>query len=440
MTRSSYSGSEAPRLKMEKSKLLFEKAQKFLVGGVNSPVRSFKAVGGTPLFISRARGSKIWDIDGNQYIDYVCSWGALILGAADPHVLRRVSAAAANGTSFGAPCPGEVVLAEMVTRFFPSMRLTRFVNSGTEAVMSALRLARAYTRRPKIVKFEGCYHGHVDALLAKAGSGIATLGLPDSAGIPQEFTRNTIVVPYNDLQAVAKVFMKHSSDVSAVIVEPVAANMGLVPPKPDFLRGLRRITNQYGSLLILDEVVTGFRIAPGGAQELYGIEPDLTCLGKILGGGLPIGAYGGREEIMRLLAPLGPVYQAGTLAGNPLAMAAGIETLGRLTPRLYANLEKVSKKLADGIVDAATEKHVDIRLNRIGSMLGLFFSNNDIVAYESAAASDRSKYARFFWRMLEGGVYLPPSPFETIFLSTSHSESNVEFTVNRSRQAFEDLS
>ena len=411
-----------------------------LVGGVNSPVRALTAVGGTPRFIKRARGSKIQDEDGNSYIDYVCSWGALILGSAHPKVVGALRVALRRGTSYGAPTRLETELANLVVRAFPSIEKLRFVNSGTEAVMSALRVARAYTKRDRILKFEGCYHGHSDAMLVKGGSGMATLGMPDSAGVTIGATSDTIVAPYNDLKTVEAIFQEHGEEIAAVIVEPIAANMGLVPPEPGYLSGLRTITQKYGVLLIFDEVVTGFRASLGGAQQLYGIQPDLTCLGKIIGGGLPVGAYGGSRKIMDLVAPTGPVYQAGTLSGNPLAMTAGIVTLREINRRgFYEKLERTSAQLERGLMKTAGETGCEVSLNRVGSMLGLFFTDVEVKDYSSAKSSDTSAYKVVFNSMLEHGVYLPPSPFETIFVSAAHSQRDVAKTIDAGRRAFQQL-
>ena len=408
-------------MKVEKSKEFYRDACKVLVGGVNSPVRAFKAVGGTPLFVKNAKGSKIYDVDGNCYIDYVCSWGPLILGSAHPKVVRALKEAISRGTSFGAPTRLETELAELVIDAMPSIKKIRFVNSGTEATMSALRLARAYTKRNRILKFEGCYHGHSDSLLVKGGSGMATLGTPDSAGVTASAAGDTLVAPYNDLEAVEQVFERYPDEVSAVIVEPIAGNMGMIPPEPGFLTGLRTITERYGALLIFDEVITGFRAAYGGAQSIFQIKPDLTCLGKIIGGGLPVGAYGGRGEIMDQLSPLGSVYQAGTLSGNPLAMTAGIATLHEIKKKgFYDALEKKSRLLAEGLSKAAEAIECSVQLNRVGSMLGLFFTEEKVANYSSAKSTDTEQYSHFFHAMLDLRVYLPPSAFETIFVSSAH--------------------
>ncbi len=427
-------------MKVDASKALYEQASLVLVGGVNSPVRAFTAVGGTPRFIKRARGSKIQDEDGNSYIDYVCSWGALILGSANPRVVRTLRAALPRGTSYGAPTRLETELADLVMSSFPSIEKLRFVNSGTEAVMSALRVARAYTKRNRILKFEGCYHGHSDAMLVKGGSGMATFGTPDSAGVTAGATADTLVAPYNNPDSVKTIFEEHGNDIAAVIVEPIAANMGLVPPKSDYLRDLREITGKYGTLLIFDEVVTGFRASLGGAQKLYRVQPDLTCLGKIIGGGLPVGAYGGSRKIMDLVAPTGPVYQAGTLSGNPLAMTAGIVTLKEINKRgFYEKLERASARLERGLLEAAKEADRDVWLNRVGSMLGLFFTDSEVKDFSSAKSSDTSAYKVFFNTMLEQGVYLPPSPFETIFVSAAHSQRDVTKTFDAAKRALQRL-
>lgn len=427
-------------LAMDRSKKCFDEAQRVMPGGVSSPVRAFHAVGRTPLFIAKGRGSKLVTVDGQELIDYVGSWGPLILGHAYPEVVQAVQEAAAKGTSYGAPTELELELARLVREAFPSIELVRFVNSGTEATMSALRLARAYTRRDKILKFAGCYHGHADFLLVEAGSGVMTLGLPGSAGVPQDITRNTLVAPFNDLEAVQALFEKFPQEIAAVIVEPIAGNMGVVPPREGFLEGVRELSRAYGALLVFDEVITGFRVAYGGAQRLYGIEPDLTCLGKILGGGLPVGAYGGRREIMELVAPLGPVYQAGTLSGNPLAMAAGIATLRQLKdPRVYQQLDERGEQLAQGLQEAAQKAGVPLLINRVGSMLTPFFAEEPVTDYTSAQRADTQSYALFFWAMIEGGVYGPPSQFEAWFVSLSHTPKDIECTVEAARAALKEL-
>jgi glutamate-1-semialdehyde 2,1-aminomutase len=423
------------------SKRLFEEAQRYLPGGVDSPVRAFKAVGGgTPLFIKRSQGSRLYDEDGNEFIDYVGSWGPLILGHAHPLVVKAIKKAVERGSSFGAPTELETTLAKLICEAMPSIEMVRFVNSGTEATMSAIRLARAFTGRSKMVKFAGCYHGHSDGLLAKAGSGMATLGIPSSPGVPAAVTADTLVAPYNNVEAVEQLFKDFASDIAAVIVEPIAGNMGAVLPKPGFLESLRNLTRQSGALLIFDEVITGFRVAYGGAQQLYKIAPDLTCLGKIIGGGLPVGAYGGRRDIMEMVAPSGPVYQAGTLAGNPLAMTAGIETITILKESsVYQELEKKSSLLEKGIIKAANKAGVDIQLPRIGSMFTIFFAKAPVTDYETAARADTTLYARFFHQMLSQGVYLPPSQFEAAFVSVAHTHRVIQATISAAEKAFASL-
>ncbi|MBI4297239.1 MAG: glutamate-1-semialdehyde 2,1-aminomutase [Chloroflexi bacterium] len=423
-------------MKNERSHRLYDEGLKYLPGGVDSPVRAFGAVGGQPLFIARGKGSHIWDADGNEYIDYVGSWGPLILGHAHPKVVATVRKAAGLGTSFGAPTELEVELAKLVCSALPSVEMVRFVSSGTEATMSALRLARAFTKRDKVLKFAGCYHGHADGLLVRAGSGVATFALPDSPGVPSGYAQNTLVAPYNDLLAAEALFQKQGEAIAAIIVEPVAANMGVVPPLAGFLEGLRGLTRRYGSLLIFDEVITGFRVSWGGAQGIYDIQPDLTCLGKVVGGGLPVGAYGGRRDIMSLVAPLGPVYQAGTLSGNPLAMAAGLATLKELTrPGIYVELEALGARLQAGLEALARRIEVPTRVNRVGSLLTLFFAGDEVTDYDSARRSDTERFARFFRAMLEQGIYLPPSQFEAIFLSLAHSEEDLERTLQATEQS-----
>jgi glutamate-1-semialdehyde 2,1-aminomutase len=420
------------------SQALFVAAQKVIPGGVNSPVRAFRAVGGTPPFIARGQGAYLFDVDGNRYIDYVGSWGPLILGHAHPAVVEAVCRAAELGTSFGAPTELEVELASRVVDAIPSIELVRFVNSGTEAVMSALRLARAFTGRSKIVKFDGGYHGHADLLLAQAGSGLATLGLPASAGVPPAVVADTLTAPYNDLAAVEALFDANPEQVAAVIVEPVAGNMGVVPPQPGFLAGLRDLTRQHGALLIFDEVITGFRVTYGGAQQLYAVTPDLTCLGKIIGGGLPVGAYGGRRDIMERVAPLGPMYQAGTLSGNPLAMAAGLATLRELQkPGVYDRLERLAAQLTDSIGQAAHQAGVPFYQTRVGPMFTGFFTQGPVTDYASAKRADTAAYARFFHAILGAGIYLAPSQFEAGFMSLAHTEDDVAATVTAARDAFQ---
>ena len=419
-------GTECGGPPAKKSEKLFARAQESLVGGVNSPVRAFRQVGGTPRFLVRGKGSQVWDADGRRYVDFCMSWGALLLGHADPAVVQAVRSAAGKGTSFGAATEAEVRLAEEVKKRFPSVDLLRFVNSGTEATMSAVRLARGYTDRQKILTFEGEYHGHADSLLAKAGSGVAAAGLPGSAGVPPGAVEDTLVATYNDLASVEAQFRAHDGQVAAVLVEPVAGNMGVVPPDPGFLEGLRKLTQDAGALLIFDEVITGFRVAAGGAQERYGVRPDLTCLGKILGHGLPVAAYGGRRDVMERLAPLGPVYQAGTLAGNPIAMAAGLAALRRIRPPLYARLEKRGAQLESALRDAAQAAGVPVTVNRVGSMLGLFFRSGFVRNYGDARSMDAAAYGRLFWALLRRGVYFPPAPFETVFLSAAHIRPDLD--------------
>ncbi|MDT8305900.1 MAG: glutamate-1-semialdehyde 2,1-aminomutase [Anaerolineae bacterium] len=420
---------------------LFQEAQRLMPGGVSSPVRAFRAVGGQPLFIDRAEGPYLYDVDGNRYIDYVLSWGPLILGHAHPRVVSALAAAAARGTSFGAPSPLELELARLVVAMMPALEMVRFVNSGTEATMSALRLARAFTARDRIVKFEGNYHGHADMLLVQAGSGVATLGLPDSPGVPQGTTASTLLAPYNDLDAVQQLFAQFPEEIAAVIVEPVAGNMGLVLPQPGFLEGLRDVTAAHGALLIFDEVMTGFRVHPGGAQTLYGITPDLTALGKVIGGGLPVGAYGGRRDIMEMVAPAGPVYQAGTLSGNPLAMTAGIETLRALQePGLWAALEEAGARLVAGLEEAAASAGIPIVASRAGTMFGFYFSGQPVSNWQTARQADTARFARYFQGMLAEGIYVAPSQFEAGFISTAHDEAIVAETVAAAGRVFTWLS
>ena len=414
-----------------KSQQLHARASLVIPGGVDSPVRAFKSVGGEPPYIVRGKGSRIWDADGNEYIDYVGSWGPLILGHAVPSVVEAVEKANRDGASFGACTPAEAELAEAVIEAFPSMDKVRFVSSGTEATMSAIRLARAFTRRNYIIKFEGCYHGHADSLLVKAGSGVATLGIPGSAGVLDEQAKFTLALPFNNQQAVEDCFHKFKNEIACVIVEPVVGNMGCVPPRKGYLEFLRSITEQQSAVLILDEVMTGFRLSFGGAQQLYKIKPDLTTLGKIIGGGLPVGAYGGRAELMDMIAPLGPVYQAGTLSGNPLAMAAGIATLRELKsrPEIYQQLEQHSAALVDGVLDAAKKKGVPLTANRVGSMFTWFFQPGQVHDWDTAAKSDAQAFGKFHRAMLDQGIYLPPSQYEAMFMSAAHSERDVEHTI-----------
>jgi len=408
-----------------RSQKLFQEAQNYLPGGVDSPVRAFKAVGGTPPFIARGEGSRIYDEDGNDFIDYVCSWGPLILGHSHPQVVDALKRAAERGTSFGAPTELEITLAKMISAAMPSIEMIRFVNSGTEAAMTALRLARAFTGRDKIVKFAGGYHGHADGLLVKGGSGLATLGLPSSPGVPTSYAQNTLVAPYNDAEAVAGLFQQYPEEIAAVIVEPVAANMGVVPPQPGFLDNLRSLTSRSGALLIFDEVISGFRVAYGGAQAIYGITPDLTCLGKVIGGGLPVGAYGGKRDIMKMMAPTGPVYQAGTLSGNPLAMTAGIETLKVLSqPGVYEQLESTASRLEKGIARVVGSLNLKLNISRFASLLTVFFTDSAAFDYESVSKADTKLFGRFFQQLLAEGIYWPPSQFEAAFISMAHSSSN----------------
>lgn len=422
---------------LPQSHKLFAEAQQLLPGGVNSPVRAFRGVGGEPVFIDHAQGPYLYDVDGNRYLDYVQSWGPMILGHSYPTVVEAVIEASKRGFSFGAPTQAESELAQLVIESVPSVEMIRFVNSGTEATMSALRLARAYTGRSKIVKFSGCYHGHADMLLVQAGSGVATMGLPDSPGVPAETTQHTLTVAYNDPAALEQLFLTYPQEIAAIIVEPVAANMGVVLPLDGFLARLRQLTQQYGALLIFDEVMTGFRVALGGMQERVGVTPDLTCFGKIIGGGLPVGAYGGRREIMQLVAPLGPMYQAGTLSGNPLAMAAGIATLTELRkPGQYERLEQKSQRLGDGISKAMRESGIDAQFVRIGAMFCLYFASEPVTDYAGAKRSDTARFARYFWDMLARGIYLPPSQFEACFISLALDDALLDETVEAVAAAF----
>lgn len=419
------------------SEKLFEKAKQVIPGGVNSPVRAFRGVGGTPLFITSAKGAHITDADGNKYVDYVGSWGPMILGHARQEVISAIQSAANRGTSYGAPTELEIELANEVIEAFPSIEKLRLTSSGTEATMSALRVARGFTGRPKIVKFEGCYHGHGDSLLVRAGSGVATLGLPDSPGVLPEVAQNTITVPFNDTAALEQVFREVGELIAAVIIEPVVGNMGCVPPRNGYLQDVRRITESHGSVLIFDEVMTGFRVALGGAQQLYGVKPDLTCLGKIIGGGLPVGAFGGRREIMDVVAPVGPVYQAGTLSGNPLAVTAGLTTLRLLkTLNPYQGLERSTARLVEGLSASAQEAGFQTHSNRVGSMFTSFFNHHPVSDWTTADRSNRELFAKFFHAMLNEGVYLAPSQFEAAFVSTEHTDDIIEFTIQAAKNAF----
>ncbi len=426
-------------MRTDKSRSLFKRAQKLLPGGVDSPVRAFKSVGSSPLFIARASGSRLEDVDGNKYIDYVMSWGPLIHGHAPKGLAGAIARAARNGTSFGAPSPLEVALAERVCRMMPSIERVRFVNSGTEAAMSAVRVARAATKRDRIIKFQGCYHGHADAFLVQAGSGALTFGMPNSPGVTAGASADTLVASYNDLASVDQVFAANRDRVAAVIVEPIAGNMGVVPPADGFLRGLREACTENGALLIFDEVISGFRAARGGAQATTGVRPDLTCLGKIIGGGLPVGAYGGRADLMALVSPDGPVYQAGTLSGNPLAMTAGIWCLDRLVPTLYRRLAALGARLADGLAGAAREAGVAVQVNAVGSVLTPFFTEQPVRDYASATSANTDRYARFFRGMIKRGVYPPPSQFEAWFLSAAHTVKDVETTIAAAKSAMREV-
>jgi glutamate-1-semialdehyde 2,1-aminomutase len=413
---------------------IFERGKKTLVGGVDSPVRAFRAVGGTPLVIDHALGTRLFDVDGREYLDYVCSWGALILGHAHPDVVAAVSEQAARGTSYGMTSPLEIELGEKITRAVPSVEMVRFVSSGTEAAMSAVRLARAFTERDLVIKFEGCYHGHSDGFLSEAGSGLATLGIAACPGVPEAFARVTLNTPYNGLAGVEKLFRQHPGKIAAIIVEPVAANMGVVEPAPEFLQGLRAISKREGALLIFDEVITGFRMAYGGAQSVYGIDPDLTVMGKIIGGGLPVAAYGGKRHIMERVAPLGPVYQAGTLSGNPLAMRAGLATLPKLeAPQFYENVNRRTQRLAEGFRAAIKEASIPGQVNVAGSLLTLFFCEQPVRNYDDAKKSDTKKFGKFFQEMLERGIFLPPSQYEALFVSAAHSDADIERTIAAAR-------
>jgi len=424
--------------KLDESRNLQQRAETLIPGGVNSPVRAFKAVECDPPFMVRGQGSHIWDADGNEYVDYVGSWGPLILGHADPGVLDAILNAAGNGTSFGASTPSEADLAELIVEAFPTVQKVRFVSSGTEATMSAIRLARAFTKRKYVIKFEGCYHGHADSLLVKAGSGVATLGIPGSAGVLDEVSQFTIALPFNDAEVLELAFSKYRHQIACVIVEPVVGNMGCVPANGGYLANLRTMTQRENTILIFDEVMTGFRVAYGGAQELYGIKPDLTTFGKIIGGGLPVGAYGGSDEIMSLVAPLGPMYQAGTLSGNPLAMAAGIAQLKHLREKkteIYPRLDTLSAKLVEGVAASAKDAGVTLSFNRVGSMFTWFFTEGPVTNWDSASKSDVAAFARFFRAMLDTGIYLPASQYEAAFLSSAHSDEDVQKTISAARNS-----
>jgi len=424
--------------KLEECRRLQQRAEKLMPGGVNSPVRAFKSVGCEAPFIVRGERARVWDADGNEYIDYVGSWGPLILGHADPGVVEAILSAAVNGTSFGASTPSEADLAELVIEAYPSVEKVRFVSSGTEATMSAIRLARAFTKRKYVVKFEGCYHGHADSLLVKAGSGVATLGIPGSAGVLDEISQFTIALPFNDSEVLEQAFSKYRHQIACVIVEPVVGNMGCVPASGGYLANLRTITQRENTVLIFDEVMTGFRLAYGGAQELYGIKPDMTTFGKIIGGGLPVGAYGGSDEIMNMVAPVGPMYQAGTLSGNPLAMAAGIAQVKHLREKkneIYARLESLSAKLAEGVASAAKAKGVAMSFNRVGSMFTWFFTADPVMDWTSASKSDTAAFGKFFRKMLDAGISLPPSQFEAAFMSAAHTEADVEKTIEAAKES-----
>ena len=427
-------------MKTVTSKKLFSQSQRYIPGGVNSPVRAFGSVGGSPLFIKSAQGATVIDVDGNTFFDYVASWGPMILGHAHPAVVRAIQRAATWGTSYGAPTEQELILAQIICGAFPSIERVRLVSSGTEAVMSAIRVARGFTNRDAILKFEGCYHGHADHLLVKAGSGAATLGLPDSPGVPKVSASQTLTSPYNDIEAVKRLVKKYWRKLACIIVEPIAGNMGVVLPKKEFLRQLRTLTRKHGILLIFDEVISGFRVTYGGAQTLYGISPDLTTLGKIIGGGLPVGAYGGKKEIMDLIAPAGPVYQAGTLSGNPLAVTAGIETLKKLgASGVYEKLERRGKQLAEGLGQAAKQANIPFYQTRVGSLMGGFFVDGRVVDYATAKKSDTARYAKFFHKMLERGFYFAPSQFEAAFVSTAHTSVDVDQTIEAAYRVFKKL-
>ncbi|MDY6845384.1 MAG: glutamate-1-semialdehyde 2,1-aminomutase [Thermodesulfobacteriota bacterium] len=419
------------------SKSYYTEAMHYIPGGVNSPVRAFKGVGGSPIFIEKAKGSKLYDVDGNEYIDYIASWGPMILGHAHPEVVAAIQNAAENGSSYGAPTHQEIEIAQLLCEAFPSIELVRMVSSGTEATMSALRVARGFTKKDKIVKFEGCYHGHSDSLLVKAGSGGATFGIPDSLGISSDLAKSTITLPYNDLEAFSSVAQERQKEIACVILEPIPANMGVIIPKEGFLEGLRKICDETGILLIFDEVITGFRVAYGGAQTIYHIKPDLTCLGKIIGGGLPVGAFGGRKDVMELVSPLGGVYQAGTLSGNPIAVAAGLTTLRLLSqPGLYENIEEKTQHLVKEVRLLARKKEVDLYTSQVGSLFCNFFTNCSVIDFTTAKTSNIEKYAAFFWNMIENGVYMAPSQFEAGFLSASHTDEDIHKTIHALERVF----
>ncbi len=427
-------------MRRENSIKLFKEAQKYLVGGVNSPVRAFKSIGMEPLFIQKGKGSRVWDVDGNEFIDYVLSWGPLILGHAHDQIINAIKQISNYGTSFGAPTEIEIEMAKAVIDAVPSVEMVRFVNSGTEATMSAIRLARGYTGKKKIIKFDGCYHGHGDSLLVSAGSGVATLGIPGTPGIPEELAQLTIVLPYNDINAVEEAFKKHGDDIACVIIEPVAGNMGVVAPSKEYHQRLREITEEYGALLIWDEVMTGFRLSLGGAQELYGIQPDLTTMGKVIGAGLPVGAYGGKREIMMHVAPEGPVYQAGTLSGNPLAMAAGLKQLEILKDKNpYPELDAKGERLEKGMIELIDKYGIKATVNRVGSMITMFFTDREVKNFDDAKSSDLEIFNRFYKLMLEKGIYLAPSQFEASFLSTAHSDEDINRTLNAVEDTFKQL-
>ncbi|MCC3378744.1 glutamate-1-semialdehyde 2,1-aminomutase [Paenibacillus farraposensis] len=432
-------GDQRTLRKDTRSKAAFDEAKQYIPGGVNSPVRAFKSVGITPVYIDRGEGSRVYDIDGQSYIDYVCSWGPLIMGHAHPEVVKALQVAVVKGTSFGAPTLAETEMAKLVCERVPSMDLVRMVSSGTEATMSAIRLARGFTKRSKILKFEGSYHGHADSLLIKAGSGVATLGLPDSPGVPEVVATHTITVPYNDLASVKLAFEKFGEEIAAIIVEPVAGNMGVVPPQPGFLEGLREVTRQYGSLLIFDEVMTGFRVGLHSAQGRFGVTPDLTCLGKVIGGGLPVGAYGGRRDILEQIAPSGPIYQAGTLSGNPLAMAAGYSTLKLLTPEVYDRLEERAARLQAGFERNARELGIPISINRVGSMVCPFFTEEKVVNFDMAKTSNQDHFRRYFTEMVNEGVSVAPSQFEGMFVSGVHTVEDIDATIEANYRALKRL-